>query len=210
MQHEAAAVDSAWALSGVLHSSSAEIDRFIMFAIVVLVVLLAAQVSAFAPMGRSFAVRVSRASNMLRTPQMSMSDDDQSTWKVDEDTSELECESFSSLQRRKAMEEAARYAAEAAAEAAAAAAAAEAAKKAEEEAGKAKKEEAKPVAAPSSAVVSAPPKGSSLTPEGEKRSGFDVGLLIAFPLMIGTLALFLFFPIIAPQLAGTLPPAGTP
>jgi hypothetical protein len=35
---------------------------------------------------------------------------------------------------------------------------------------------------------------------------FDAGLIIAFPLMIITLFLFLFFPIIGPKLAGSLPP----
>jgi hypothetical protein len=37
-------------------------------------------------------------------------------------------------------------------------------------------------------------------------SAFDVGLLIAFPVIIGTLALFFLFPLLAPKLAETLPP----
>ena len=40
----------------------------------------------------------------------------------------------------------------------------------------------------------------------EKKSGFDVGLLIAFPLMLGTLFLFLFFPLLAPQFADVSTP----
>ena len=35
---------------------------------------------------------------------------------------------------------------------------------------------------------------------------FDVGLLIAFPIMIATLGFFFLFPLIGPQFASTLPP----
>ena len=40
-------------------------------------------------------------------------------------------------------------------------------------------------------------------------SGFDIGLLIAFPVIIGTLALFFIFPFVGEKLAGgsgPLPP----
>ena len=40
----------------------------------------------------------------------------------------------------------------------------------------------------------------------EGTSGFDVGLLIAFPIIVGTLGFFFLFPILGPQLAANLPP----
>ena len=46
-------------------------------------------------------------------------------------------------------------------------------------------------------VVTSEPKGGFT----EKQGAFDYGLLIAFPIMIGTLGFFLFFPYIAPMLA---------
>jgi hypothetical protein len=49
-------------------------------------------------------------------------------------------------------------------------------------------------------VVSEPKSGLT-----EQQGAFDYGLLIAFPIMIGTLGFFLFFPYIAPQLAGQVP-----
>jgi hypothetical protein len=39
----------------------------------------------------------------------------------------------------------------------------------------------------------------------EEKGAFDIGLLIAFPIMVGTLGFFLFFPYIAPQLAANSP-----
>eukprot|EP00596_Hydrurales_sp_CCMP1899_P006176 CAMPEP_0119045306 /NCGR_PEP_ID=MMETSP1177-20130426/38823_1 /TAXON_ID=2985 /ORGANISM="Ochromonas sp, Strain CCMP1899" /LENGTH=206 /DNA_ID=CAMNT_0007016843 /DNA_START=45 /DNA_END=665 /DNA_ORIENTATION=- len=36
--------------------------------------------------------------------------------------------------------------------------------------------------------------------------GFDVGLLIAFPVIVATLGFFFLFPLIGPQLSATLPP----
>ena len=39
----------------------------------------------------------------------------------------------------------------------------------------------------------------------ETQGAFDYGLLIAFPIMIGTLGFFLFFPYIAPMLASQSP-----
>jgi hypothetical protein len=189
-----------------------------MFATVVLVLLLAAQVSAFAPFVRSFgALKLTRASNVLRTPLKDVSDD-KSTWLVEEDTSELECESFSSLQRRKEAEEKERVAAESMAAEALVTAAAET-QKAEAASMSSKKEETKqepkaePVKVQSAVVPAKAPAGSaggSLTPGKEKQSGFDIGLLILFPVMIGTLGLFLFFPLIGGELAKNLPPVGTP
>ena len=39
----------------------------------------------------------------------------------------------------------------------------------------------------------------------EQKGAFDIGLLVAFPIMIGTLGFFLFFPYVAPQLAANSP-----
>ena len=49
-------------------------------------------------------------------------------------------------------------------------------------------------------VVSKPAAGLT-----EQKGAFDYGLLIAFPVMIGTLGFFFFFPYIAPQLAAQFP-----
>lgn len=40
----------------------------------------------------------------------------------------------------------------------------------------------------------------------EGTSGFDIGLLIAFPIIVGTLGFFFLFPILGPQFAASLPP----
>jgi hypothetical protein len=40
-------------------------------------------------------------------------------------------------------------------------------------------------------------------------SGFDIGLLLAFPIIIGTLGFFFLFPILGPQIATQLPPVPT-
>lgn len=45
---------------------------------------------------------------------------------------------------------------------------------------------------------------TSMTPT--KNSAFDIGLLIAFPVIVGTLLLFFAFPLISPMLAQYLPP----
>jgi outer membrane biosynthesis protein TonB len=62
---------------------------------------------------------------------------------------------------------------------------------------------------PVSPVAPTPTPASStvnmqLSPK--KNSAFDIGLLIAFPVIVGTLALFFVFPLLAPQLAKNLPP----
>lgn len=65
---------------------------------------------------------------------------------------------------------------------------------------------------PVSGVMPAVPKQGIAAPigMGEAMStggqAFDVGLLIAFPVMIGTLALFFVFPLIRDQIAANLPP----
>jgi len=45
--------------------------------------------------------------------------------------------------------------------------------------------------------------------QGEN-TAFDVGLLIAAPIIIGTLGLFFVFPLLIPSLQSSLPPVGTP
>ena len=60
--------------------------------------------------------------------------------------------------------------------------------------------ESNPVYANSMEEVTAPKTGFT-----EEKGAFDIGLLIAFPIMIGTLGFFLFFPYLAPQLAANSP-----
>ena len=55
-----------------------------------------------------------------------------------------------------------------------------------------------------SATVEAPKQ--DLTKLSVGTDGFDVGLLIAFPIIVATLGFFFLFPLIGPQLAATLPP----
>lgn len=55
-----------------------------------------------------------------------------------------------------------------------------------------------------SATVSAPK--TDLTKLSVGTDSFDVGLLIAFPIIVATLGFFFLFPLIGPQLAQTLPP----
>lgn len=57
--------------------------------------------------------------------------------------------------------------------------------------------------APSVPTTSIP---SSTQLSQNKSTAFDFGLLIAFPFIVGTLIVFLVFPILGPQLAKTLPP----
>lgn len=157
-------------------------------------------------------------------------------WRIDEDTSELDCESSSGLARKKE-EEARKKEEEAKAEAmrienerlaaerlaavlsAAAAASAKASSGKEKESVVAaivnKVDDSASIADKaviiSSTSASSSTSGSSanditkLTP-GNNNSAFDVGLIILFPVMIGTLLIFLLFPFIGQQLAGSLPP----
>ena len=60
--------------------------------------------------------------------------------------------------------------------------------------------ESNPVYSNSMEEVTAPKTGFT-----EEKGAFDIGLLIAFPIMIGTLGFFLFFPYLAPQLAANSP-----
>lgn len=59
----------------------------------------------------------------------------------------------------------------------------------------------------SSATISAPK--TDLTKLSVGTDSFDVGLLIAFPIIVATLGFFFLFPLIGPQLAQTLPPVPT-
>ena len=139
-------------------------------------------------------------------------DDQSSTWLIDEDTSEIECESSAEL-ARKIVAEKARIEAEIALK-----------KKLEEEERlrlameeeKKKKElelavvvpvtESTVAVAPTGVVVVESSNSDKAPTPPKKTSAFDVGLLILFPVMIGSLLLFLFFPVIGQQLAASLPP----
>ena len=68
-----------------------------------------------------------------------------------------------------------------------------------------------PVAFPENSPVAtrSSDDGKQLANFSAGSSGFDIGLLIAFPVIIGTLALFFVFPFVGAQLAGgsgPLPP----
>ena len=65
-------------------------------------------------------------------------------------------------------------------------------------------EPTKPVVAVASATIEAPKV--DLTKLSVGTDSFDVGLLIAFPIIVATLGFFFLFPLIGPQLAATLPP----
>lgn len=98
---------------------------------------------------------------------------------------------------------------------AAAIAAAEASLVAEREAAKAEAQRLKALNTKAVAVAPTPqmPVSPAVKPEeGEmkERSGlFDIGLIIAFPIIVGTLAFFLLFPIFRDQIAQNLPPPGS-
>ena len=155
---------------------------------------------------------------------------DEPIWQIDSDSSEIEAKSSADLRRekeeqeRRAREEAERKARE------------EAERKAREEAERKAKEEAERLAMEAKAresqnqlfardkqqekekpTVSVVPKDSKAVVPGAapspsyglssgSNSAFDVGRLIAFPVIIGTLALFFLFPFLGPQFADTLPP----
>ena len=78
-----------------------------------------------------------------------------------------------------------------------------------------KAEAAKPAAVVPVVVAAKPVVVASATVEAPKvdltklsvgTDSFDVGLLIAFPIIVATLGFFFLFPLIGPQLAQTLPP----
>mmetsp|Transcript_4740 Transcript_4740/g.6510 ORF Transcript_4740/g.6510 Transcript_4740/m.6510 type:complete len:190 (+) Transcript_4740:38-607(+) len=153
-------------------------------------------------------VKTTRSSPVVSRQRqwISSKDEPSSTWVIDEDTSEILVESSADISRRIAAEKA-RVEAEIALQ-----------KKLEEERIKAellaaeeemKKKlivESQPTTEPSSDVVVQEAKITPPPAQLPKKSFFDIGLIILFPIMIGTLLLFLFFPIIGQQLAGSLPP----
>ncbi len=124
-------------------------------------------------------------------------------WKVDEDSADLEVESSAEKMRR---EEAVRKEEER--------------RRAEEEAARlkaeAEKNELLRLAAMATATAADSKKSSDVMPVAPvapknvttapivtstgRTSGFDVGLLVALPLMVGALGFFLFFPLIAESL----------
>jgi len=57
-----------------------------------------------------------------------------------------------------------------------------------------------------SAVAPAAASGGISTAQGFAGQTFDAGLIIAFPVIVGTLALFFIFPLIKDQIAAGLPP----
>ena len=120
-------------------------------------------------------------------------------WEIDEDTAEIECESSAELARKK---EIARLEAERIE--------IEKAKKNMQSNGKEPSSNS-----PSTAVVpSQMAKTAGNTPASGMTSAnsgaFDFGLLLAFPVIVGTLGLFFVFPLIKDQIALNLPPPMTP
>jgi hypothetical protein len=72
-----------------------------------------------------------------------------------------------------------------------------------------KPKEAAPIASSSPSKASAVPAaatGGISTAQGFAGQTFDAGLIIAFPVIVGTLALFFIFPLIKDQIAAGLPP----
>lgn len=153
-----------------------------------------------------------------RVVQLQLQSDPSDTpqWKIEGgDTSETECSSSGDIARATAAAEAARVQAEAALRTASEeekkrvlaleASKAEAASKAAAAAA---------TVATSNAVVTAttatiPAPKVDLTKLSVGTDSFDVGLLIAFPIIVATLGFFFLFPLIGPQLAQTLPPVPT-
>ena len=144
-------------------------------------------------------------------------------WRIDEDTSELDCESSTGLARKRE-EEARKKEEEAKAEAlrienerlAAERLAAAALEKESVVANTVNKVIESSSIVDKAVIISSDANSISgsgsnsnditkLTP-GNKNSAFDVGLIILFPVMIGTLLIFLLFPFIGKQLADSLPP----
>ena len=146
--------------------------------------------------------------------------DDTPQWMIEGgDTSETECSSSGDIKRAAAAAAAKEVAAKEAAEAEAKAKAfIEAARVLREENEKKAADETKRLAAvaeaekkivPSTEVVQSatiPGPKVDLTKLSVGTDSFDVGLLIAFPIIVATLGFFFLFPLIGPQLASTLPP----
>lgn len=151
-----------------------------------------------------------------RVIQLQLQSDPSDTpqWKIEGgDTSETECSSSGDIARAAAAAEAARLQAEAALKSASEqekknllaleASKAEAASKAAA-AATAAAAASNAVATVSTATTPAPKV--DLTKLSVGTDSFDVGLLIAFPIIVATLGFFFLFPLIGPQLAQTLPP----
>jgi hypothetical protein len=153
-----------------------------------------------------------------RVIQLQLQSDPSDTpqWKIEGgDTSETECSSSGDIARAAAAAETARLQAEAALKSASEqekknmlaleAAKAEAASKAAAAAAAAA---AVPTSNAVATVTSAttPAPKVDLTKLSVGTDSFDVGLLIAFPIIVATLGFFFLFPLIGPQLAQTLPP----
>ena len=147
-------------------------------------------------------------------------------WRIDEDTSELDCESSTGLARKRE-EEARKKEEEAKAEALRienerlaaerlAAAAAAALEKESVVANTVNKviesssivDKAVIISSDANSITGSASSTNDITKltPGNNNSAFDVGLIILFPVMIGTLLIFLLFPFIGKQLADSLPP----
>lgn len=191
----------------------------IQLVVVLLLVTIVSYVSSFRP---SSLVRLQRASRpVVNSPIFSSKTSDvlppvgEEQWEIDDDSSEVICESSAEVARKaelarleaqRAAEEKARREAEAAA--AAAAAAAEKAKRDAKAASTTKSVKIEPAESPLKAVVASntnASKSNAALTDGET-SAFDVGLFIAFPVILATLGLFFIFPLIKDQLAVNLPP----
>jgi hypothetical protein len=190
--------------------------------VLIFISLMVGQIMGFLQTRRSSGVisfsstNVNSFSMANRVIQLQLQSDPSDTpqWKIEGgDTSETECSSSGDIARAAAAAEAARLQAEAALKSASElekknllaleASKAEAASKAAAAAAAA--------AAPSNAVATVstattPAPKVDLTKLSVGTDSFDVGLLIAFPIIVATLGFFFLFPLIGPQLAQTLPP----
>lgn len=143
----------------------------------------------------------SGVSKIVSEPVLSVQYDD--IWMVDSDSAELEVESSSDKKRKRELLERAIAESQARADAEARKLQqAEAAKKELESASTKNSVQLEQTVGP---VTPTPAfaKSSQLSLTSNESSGFDIGLLIAFPLMIGTLGFFLFFPFIGEILSAS-------
>jgi hypothetical protein len=181
--------------------------------------LMVGQIMGFLQMRRSSggisfsSTNVNSFSMANRVVQLQLQSDPSDTpqWKIEGgDTSETECSSSGDIARAAAAAETARLLADAALKSASEqekknmlaleASKAEAASKAAAAAAAA----SNAVATVTTATTPAPKV--DLTKLSVGTDSFDVGLLIAFPIIVATLGFFFLFPLIGPQLAQTLPP----
>jgi hypothetical protein len=190
--------------------------------VLIFISLMVGQIMGFLQTRRSSGVisfsstNVNSFSMANRVIQLQLQSDPSDTpqWKIEGgDTSETECSSSGDIARAAAAAEAARLQAEAALKSASEqekknllaleASKAEAASKAAA-AATAAAAASNAVATVSTATTPAPKV--DLTKLSVGTDSFDVGLLIAFPIIVATLGFFFLFPLIGPQLAQTLPP----